>query len=220
MGNPRRPLRAGRPGADVPAPPQGDQPRQAAEAGHPMAAAGDALAPEHVPHLPRPVGFPRLLVQEPHPVDQPLVGLRPPAGGPALPGIEPAATDRQDRTHARDPELHPMRLDKPILHGDSRTKYTAAFFKMSRSSVTRASSRLSRATSVVRSLRAPEPGKAATPRAFKSACHLYRRLPARPAAPANSPRGRVPPSPTWTPSLLETGRHRFCVPIRNLPGTS
>src|SRR5207249_4539628 len=99
-------------------------------------------ATEHLPHLPRPLGVPRLLVQEPHPVDQPLVGLRPPAGGPALPGIDPAATDRQDRTHARDPELHPMRLDKPILHGDSRAKYTAAFFKMSRSSVTRASSRL------------------------------------------------------------------------------
>src|SRR5881628_3721372 len=219
IGNHRRLLLAGLHGADVPAPPQGDQPRQAAEAGHPMAAEGDALAPEHVPHLPRPVGFPRLLVQEPHPVDQPLVGLRPPAGGPALPGTEPAATDRQDRTHARDPELHPMRLDKPILHGDSRAKYTAAFFKMSRSSVTRASSRLSRATSVVRSLRAPEPGKAATPRAFKSACHLYRRLRAMPSSRAISDAGRLPLSSSCTASRLNSGLNRFRWPILHLRGT-
>jgi hypothetical protein len=51
-------------------------------------------------------------------------------------------------------------------------KYVAAFFKISRSSVMRASSRFSRATSVVRSFRAPDPGNAPAPRVWNSRCHL------------------------------------------------
>jgi hypothetical protein len=51
-----------------------------------MAATGQALAPEQLPHLPRPVSFPRLLVQRPHAIQQRVVGLRPRALCPAPPG--------------------------------------------------------------------------------------------------------------------------------------
>ncbi len=49
---------------------------------------------------------------------------------------------------------------------------TKRLFKISRSSVTRASSRFSRVISVVRSFHAPEPGNAVVPRARSSVCHL------------------------------------------------
>src|SRR5206468_2940995 len=73
--------------------------------------------------------------------------------------------------------------------------------------------------SVVRSLRAPEPGKAATPRAFKSACHLYRRLRAMPSSRAISDAGRLPLSSSCTASRLNSGLNRFRWPIRHLRGT-
>jgi hypothetical protein len=45
--------------------------------------------------------------------------------------------------HGPDAELGLMRPDERVLHWDSRAKYAVAFFRMSRSSVTRANSRFS-----------------------------------------------------------------------------
>lgn len=56
--------------------------------------------------------------------------------------------------------------------GGHKAKYAAAFFKMSRSSVTRASSRLSCTISESRSALRPEPWNAASPERASSVFHL------------------------------------------------
>lgn len=53
-----------------------------------------------------------------------------------------------------------MGLHEGVLHWDSLAKYAAVFISLARSSVTRANSRLSRASSAVRAFRSPEPGNA------------------------------------------------------------
>ena len=131
-----------------------------------------SFALQELPHLACPIGLPRLLMQYPHPFHECLIGLRPCTHRTMLPRIEPAPTDLKDLTHSCHAKLPLMRQHKSVLHRDSLAKYRAAFFKMSRSSVTRASSRFSRLTSVVRSLRAPGPGKAVVPRSRTSVCHL------------------------------------------------
>src|SRR6056297_1994319 len=60
------------------------------------------------------------------------------------PCIEAGEVDPQHPAHGPDAELLAMRPDEGVLHWDSRAKYAVAFFRMSRSSVTRASSRFSR----------------------------------------------------------------------------
>ena len=80
-----------------------------------------------------------------------------------LPGIEPTPAHLQHATQGCQPKLLLMCLPEP----------TAAFFKMSRSSVTRASSRFKRVISVVCSFRAPDLGNAPAPRAWNSRCHLF-----------------------------------------------
>jgi hypothetical protein len=130
-----------------------------------------AVAVEELPHLASTVRFACLLMEDAHPRDEGLIGLLAGTDGSVLPGIEPTPTDLQHSTHGRHAKLPVMGLHEAVLHRDSLAKYAAAFFKMSRSSVTRASSRFSRATSVVRSLRAPGPGNAVFPRVRSSVCH-------------------------------------------------
>ena len=110
-------------------------------------------------------------MQDAHAGDEPLIGLRPSTGLPPLPGIEPASAHVEDAAYGGQPKLLLMRLHDPVRHRTSVAKYAAAFFTMSRSSVTRASSRFRRVISVVRSLRAPDPGNAPAPRAWNSRCH-------------------------------------------------
>src|SRR5687767_15419353 len=74
------------------------------------------------------------------------------------PVVVPAATDLEDLTHPRDTKLFAVSSDKGVLHLSSLAKYAAAFFKMSRSSLTCSNSRLSRATSSPSVPRRPLPG--------------------------------------------------------------
>jgi hypothetical protein len=138
----------------------------------PMAATDQAFAVQEVPHLPYAIGFPSLLMEDAHPFHERLIGPRPWTHRPMLPRIESTPTDLEHLTHASHAKLSLMGMHEPVPHDDSLAQYRAAFCKMSRSSVTRANSRLSRAISVVRALRAPDPGNAPTPRARNSVCHL------------------------------------------------
>jgi hypothetical protein len=158
--------------ADIAPSAQRDAPRHPPEPSHPMAAADQAFAGEQPPHLPSSIRFPRLLMEDAHPFHEPLVGLRADTGRSSLPDIVATPTHLQHPTHGHHAKLPGMPLHEPVLHRTSLAKYTAAFFKMSRSSVTRASSRFRRAISVVRALRGPEPRNAPVPRAWNSRCHL------------------------------------------------
>src|SRR5215831_6152140 len=131
---------------------------QASQPGHPMAATRFAHPLQEPPHSPRAVGLACLLVQHPHPLDQEAIALSAHTVGAPLPGRDPTATDLQHPTQTGHAMLVGMDLNERVLHRDSLAKYAAAFFKLSRSSVTRASSRFSRTISVIRSFRAPEPG--------------------------------------------------------------
>jgi hypothetical protein len=111
-------------------------------------------------------------MQEAHPLNELLIRLRPRTGRSTVPGIEPASTHPQHSAQWGQPKLPSSGLDEGVLHCDALAKYAAAFFKISRSSVTRVSSRFKRAISVVRSFRAPDPGNAPAPRVWNSRCHL------------------------------------------------
>src|SRR5581483_4943987 len=142
-----------------------DNPRQSPQARHAVPAAGLPQAHEELPHPPGSVHFPRLPVQDAHAVDQRTLW-------PSLPGIEATPTDLEHLTQPRHAKLPLLGLDELVLHDDSLAKYLALFFKISRSSVMCASSRFSRAISVVRSFRVPDPGNAPAPRVWNSRCHL------------------------------------------------
>ena len=60
------------------------------------------------------------------------------------PRVEPATMHTNYPAEGTDPMLVTMNLDKGVLYPDCFAKYAAAFFRMSRSSVTRLSSFLSR----------------------------------------------------------------------------
>src|SRR3569832_35827 len=128
-----------------------------------MATTDDSFSIQELPHLTRPIGFTSLLVQHAHPLDEGVIRLCPCTRLALPPGIEATAARLQRATHARQPKLVVMGLHERVLHRDSLAKYAAAFFKISRSSVTWANSRFSRLISVVRSFRAPEPGNALLP---------------------------------------------------------
>lgn len=66
------------------------------------------------------------------------------AQGGLEPGIEAADLDAQAATHRPDREQRTMLGDERVSHFASLAKYAVAFFRMSRSSVTRASSFFSR----------------------------------------------------------------------------
>src|SRR5690349_22895388 len=87
--------------------------------------------------------------------------------GPAQPVVKAAAGHAQRPAQPGNLELLAMPTNERVLHGSSRAKYAAAFFRMSRSSVTFSSSRFKRATSLSSDagLR-PEPRKAFSPLLF------------------------------------------------------
>lgn len=64
------------------------------------------------------------------------------------PRIEATWMNTEHSVHRTDIELRTMHFDKCVLHFASLTRYTVALFRMSRSSVTRASSRFNRLISV------------------------------------------------------------------------
>ena len=76
------------------------------------------------------------------------------------PGIVTAQTHGEGRTQATNAMGPFLRPDEPVSHLDSLAKNAAAYFKMSRSSVILANSRVSRASSAADSACRPEPGNA------------------------------------------------------------
>lgn len=76
-----------------------------------------------------------------------LVFLRALAQRVLEPGVEAAGLDTQAPTHGADRKQQAVLGDERVLHFASLAKYPAAFFRMSRSSVTRCNSRFSRRTS-------------------------------------------------------------------------
>src|SRR5689334_18460763 len=89
------------------------------------------------------------------------------------PVVIAAAADLQNSAHPLELELFAMGLHKGVLHLSSLAKYAAAFFKMSRSSLTCSSSRRSRLTSPLPVVLRPCPGKAFSPRWLSCSFHLY-----------------------------------------------
>jgi hypothetical protein len=63
------------------------------------------------------------------------------------PGIKTTEMHPQHSAHRPDRKFSPVPFDKRVLHRDSLAKYAVAFSRMSRSSVTRARSRLTRRNS-------------------------------------------------------------------------
>src|SRR2546422_3919392 len=104
------------------------------------------------------------------------------------PGIEATATHVQHPTHPHNPKLRAVVPHEGVLHGRSLAKYAAAFFKMSRSSVTCANSRFRRVSSAVAFACRPEPGNA--PCASSWAAHLYSRFRGIPSSRAIAAAGR------------------------------
>src|SRR6056297_184054 len=76
--------------------------------------------------------------------------------------------DPKHPAHGPDAKLFAMRPDEGVLHWDSRAKYAVAFFRISRSSVTRVNSRFRRRFSASWSTTAFCVG---SPNSFS---HLYR----------------------------------------------
>ena len=70
--------------------------------------------------------------------------LGPVTQGRPQPGIEAAMMHQQHAAHHAHPEQAPMRFDEGVLYLASLAKYAVAFFRMSRSSVTRANSAFKR----------------------------------------------------------------------------
>src|SRR5215470_20116823 len=88
------------------------------------------------------------------------------------PVIIPTAADLQNSAHALELKLFTMGLHKGVLHLSSLAKYAAAFFKISRSSLTCSSSWRSRVTSSLPVILRPCPGKAFSPRRLSCSFHL------------------------------------------------
>jgi IS30 family transposase len=84
------------------------------------------FAVQKFPHFARAIGFACLVMEEPHPLHEPLVGLGACAHPSPLPCIEATPTHLQDATHASQPKLLLMHLDKPVRHRTSLAKHAAA----------------------------------------------------------------------------------------------
>src|SRR5262245_11814566 len=80
------------------------------------------------------------------------------------PVIVPTAANLQNLAHPLDRKLFTLSSDKGVLHLSSLAKYAAAFFRMSRSSLTRSNSLRSRLSSSLMAGPRPFPGKACSPR--------------------------------------------------------
>src|SRR5213594_1978826 len=172
---------------------------------------------QRVPQLDRPILFPCLPMQAAQHRQQPLIGFGTGTHRPVPPGVVAAAAHGEGRAESCHPMRARMLLDKAVSHPDSLAKYAAAFFKISRSSVTRASSRFSRAISAAGWACRPEPGKA-PPCAATSFCHLYSRLRGTPNSRAISAAGRWPALSNCTACRLISGVNRRRWPMRHLLG--
>src|SRR5688572_17092719 len=139
-----------------------------------MLAAGNAPFVERAPSLDPTIDLPVIQVHAPDVDQQLLISHATGAGRPMEPGVKPAARDRQLPAQLRHRELAAMRTDEAVLHEDSFAKYAAAFFKISRSSVTRFNSRRSCSTSVSSDSRfAPGPRNACCAPLLRNCdCHL------------------------------------------------
>ncbi len=156
--------------AEAPGSP-GFEPREFPQPGHPMAATANATGSQHPPEFQCAVPFARLLMQVPQDWEELLILCGPRTHRAIPPGIVAATTYGEGPAQATDAMSLCLSPDKRVSHVDSLAKNTAAFFKMSRSSVTRANSRLSRASSAAGSACRPEPGNA-PPCVATSFCHL------------------------------------------------
>src|ERR1019366_4251469 len=99
----------------------------------------------------RAVNAPAFGVYAPDLVEQFATALCACARSAPAPGVEAAVADLQYAAQRDDLELLPMGLDPGVLHRLSFAKYAVAFFKMSRSIVSRRFSRSSAATRFLRS---------------------------------------------------------------------
>ena len=138
---------------------------------NPMPPTLNAAAPSFSPEFDRTIFFPRLLMELAQQGEQPLILNRPLTRWSISPGIIATATDIESRAETRDSMRGCVSPDKRVFHVDSLAKYVAAFFKMSRSSVTRANSRRRRASAAAGSACRPDPGNA-PPWPATSFCHL------------------------------------------------
>src|SRR5438128_5870564 len=153
---------------------RGFNPGLASESCHPVLAAGHALPVQGTPGLEGAIGLVMFLVHAANIGQQALIGLDSRARRTLPPVVEPAAGDAQHSTQRGNPELHVVVPDELVPHGSSFAKYAAAFFRMSRSSVTCLSSRFRRSSSVCSSRdlrRAPRMARGA-PVLCSCACHL------------------------------------------------
>jgi hypothetical protein len=132
------------------------------------------------------------------------------------PSVIATATDLKHFTHPRDPKFSNVSPDERVLYLSSLAKYAAAFFRMSRSSLTRSNSCFNRASSLPDPTRCPDPGNAPTPFFLTSSCHLYSRLRGIPNSRANSDAGRLPASKSRTASSLNSWLNRLCLPIAGI----
>ena len=114
---------------------------------HAMPPTLDSVLLQGLPQLDRPIRFPRLPMQAVQHREQSVVRFVPGTQGPPSPRKVAAATDIEgcaETWHTMRPGLIP---NERVSHRDSLAKYRAAFFKISRSSVTCANSRFSCASS-------------------------------------------------------------------------
>src|SRR6266403_3637642 len=115
-----------------------------AKSGYAMASAGNAARTQNLPRFVGAISFARSHVQGANAQQKLSIFQDAAAVRPIQPFIKAAARNTERGTKARDPKSLLMPMDEGVLHGSSRAKYATAFFKMSRSSVTFASSRFRR----------------------------------------------------------------------------
>src|SRR5437867_2976288 len=152
----------------------GFNPSLSSQSCHPVFAAGHALPVQGTPGLEGAIGLAMFPVHATNIGQQARIGLDSRARRTLPPLVEPAAGDAQDAAQHGNPELRVVLPDELVPHGSSFAKYAAAFFRMSRSSVTCLSSRFRRSSSFCssRGLR-PGPRKAlGAPVLCSCACHL------------------------------------------------
>src|SRR5574342_440755 len=137
-----------------------------------MLAARDANPVESPPGLQRAV---RLLVAVMNAADlcqQHSIPSAPRRLRPIAPIVVSATAYLKHSAHRRDPKLSAVSSHERVLYLSSLAKYAAAFFRMSRSSLTRSSSLRRRAPSSLAAERGPLPGKAPAPCFVSSSFHL------------------------------------------------
>ncbi len=130
---------------------------------HPVSTTRNAFGIKRSPGFNRTVGLTTLGVKLANLKQQGPVLFRPTALRSATPRVIAAAAHAQRFAQVMDAVRRPLRLDEGELYSDPLVKNATAFFKMSRSSTTRASSRRSFATSSAGPGRRPDPGKESLP---------------------------------------------------------